>query len=157
MATDPLLIQIFEAFPAPTFLVDGDVLVQLTNRAARELAAVPEGASVPARRGGELLRCVHAEEHPDGCGRAEACKACVIRSSVAEALRTGAVARQHTRVELKAPQGGGVTALEVLVSASPVEVADARLAVLTIEDVTELVELRGRGGGEDDEPVGPPP
>jgi PAS domain-containing protein len=154
MAAPQLLTQIFEALPAPTFLVDDDVVVQLANRAGRALAALPEGALVPLERGGELLNCVHSEEHPDGCGRAEACRTCVVRGAVASALTIGEVAREQTTFDLRDPATGAVRSLTVLISAAPVDIEEARLAVLTIEDVSELVRLRGRDPVSDDEPVG---
>lgn len=146
MGSPPLLVQVFEALPAPTFLVDEDVVVFLVNRAGRRLAAAPEGEPIPPRRGGELLRCVHATEHPDGCGRAEACRRCVVRGSVGAALRTGAVARRRARLELQGSQGDP-TVRAVLVSASPVELGEGRMAVLTLEDVSELVQLGHEAAG----------
>lgn len=141
MTDASLLAQIFEAYPAPTFLVDDDVRVQLANRAGRELAGA--GAlelRALLRRGGELLHCVHATEHPGGCGRAESCRSCVVRGSVGAALTSGAVARRQARVELH--RGGEVVPLTVLISAAPVEFEGVRLVVLTIEDVSELTRLR---------------
>lgn len=138
MSAPPLIAQILDAVPAPTFLVDGDVVVQYANRAGRALASVPEGEGAPESRGGELLGCSHAEDDPDGCGRAAACSLCVIRNSVAEAFLGGPVTRQPTTVHLREEGGRGVTSRTVLVSASAVQVEGDRLAVLTIEDVSEL-------------------
>jgi hypothetical protein len=156
MAT-PLLTQIFEAYPAATYLVDGDVVVQLANRAGRALAALREGEPVPRRRGGDLLRCVHSTEHPDGCGRAAACRTCVVRGAVGAALETGSVARRPATLELH-DGTGAVRSLTVLVSASPIELEEARLAVLTIEDVSELDRVRARPRAAlpilEDEPLG---
>jgi hypothetical protein len=142
MAAPPLLEQLLEAFPAPTYLVDDDVAVQLANRPGRALAALPGGAPLPESRGGELLRCVHSDAHPDGCGRAEPCDTCALRSAVASALTIGAVARQPTTMALRDAASGEVRSVTVLVSASPVELEDRRLAVLVVEDVGELDRLR---------------
>lgn len=141
MSDTSLLSQIFDAYPAPTFLVDDDVRVQLANRAGRELVGVSatELRSV-LRRGGELLHCIHSTEHPEGCGRAEACRSCAVRGSVGAALERRAVERRQGRLELR--QGAETTALTVLVTASPIEVEGVGLVVVTVEDVSELERLR---------------
>lgn len=137
-----LLSQVFEAFPAPTFLVDGDVRVHMANRAARALLGPGEDlVRGLLKRGGELLHCVHATDHPDGCGRGAHCGDCVLRGSVEAAFATGGVVRRRTRVELH--RDGRVLPLTVLVSASPIEVTRIRLCVLTVEDISELTQLRG--------------
>jgi len=141
MADASLLTQVFEAIPAATFLVDEDVRVQLANRSGRELAGASEGEiKALLQRGGELLHCIHSTEHTEGCGRAQACRSCVVRGSVGEALGRGAVARRQAQVELR--RGERIVTLQVLVSSAPVDFEGARLAVVTIEDVTELARLR---------------
>ena len=141
MPDTSLLTQIFEAYPAATFVVDEDVRVQLVNRAARALLGPGEDLVNGAlKRGGELLHCVNARKHPDGCGHAEACRDCVIRGSVGKAFRSGAVARQQAQVSLV--RDGRAVGLMVIVSASPIDFPDVRLTVLTIEDVSELMRLQ---------------
>jgi hypothetical protein len=148
MAAPTLLDQLLEAYPAPTYLVDDDVVVLRANRAGRELAAVRAGEPLEPRRGGELLRCVHSTEDREGCGHAEACDTCVLRSAVASALTIGAVARQAATLALRDPASGAVTAADVLVSASPVELDDGRMALLVVEDVGALARLRAASAAE---------
>lgn len=163
MTSDPistLLSEVFEAVPAPTFLLDGERRVLRCNRTARVLVG-RDGEGIPAllKRQGAFLRCVHAAEHPEGCGHSASCSDCVVRASVERALDgTGRVVRQPANVELH--RGDRIERLTVLVSAAPVAVETERLAVLTIEDVTELTRLRslipicsgcGRLRGEGDE------
>lgn len=145
MSAPPLLTLIFEALPVPAFLVDADVVVQYVNQAGRALASVPDGERAPQRRAGDLLRCLHSDEDPDGCGRSEACTLCGVRNSVAEAFVGGPVTRRQATLHLKDPRDGGATPREVLVSASAVELDGERRAILTIEDVGELVRLSGEG------------
>jgi len=141
LSDSSFLAEIFEAVPTPTFLVDEGNRVRLCNRAARRLVGRDaDGISALLKRQGAFMHCVHAAEHPDGCGHAEACSECVVRRSVEKAMASPGVARQTANVELH--RGSRVESLTVLVSASPVEVEGARLAVVTIEDVTELTRLR---------------
>lgn len=128
MADRSLLALLFEALPDPTFLVDADIQVLLANRAARALARVdPAALGEAVRRTGDLLSCVHATEHPEGCGRSEACRSCQVHGTVAEALGRSAPARRQAVLELG--HGGRVT---VTVSASPFQYQGTGFAALVL-------------------------
>lgn len=136
------LVAVLDGYPAPTLIVDDDVRAEYVNRAGRRalgLESPPELERALLTRGGHLLHCVHAAEVPEGCGRAPACRNCVIRSSVGKALSTDAVHRARAFLQLEA--AGGVAEVHVLVSAAPVRARGRRLVVLTMEDVTDLVTL----------------
>jgi hypothetical protein len=142
MASSSFLMRLFEALPSPTFLVDDDVGVMLANQAARDLA----GAEAPLERrprGGEFLRCVHAHDHPEGCGRGPRCSDCAVRASVVQALAQRAVAKRLGSVELE--RDGGVARAEVMVSAAPLDIDDQRLVVLTVEPASTW-RTTGLGG-----------
>ncbi len=131
--------EVFEAFPAPALIVDGDVRVIAANRAAREL--VGNGGRLPAallRRGGELLRCIHSFG-PGGCGEQAACEECVIRNAVRSAYVNGGVHR--TQADLEIERDGTTLPFSALVSASAIHAGDGTRVLLTLEDVTDVVRL----------------
>ncbi|HET9598053.1 MAG TPA: PocR ligand-binding domain-containing protein [Anaeromyxobacteraceae bacterium] len=127
--------EMFEQFPAPTFVVDGDVRIVSMNRAARELRGGDAGPALPALPG-DVLGCVHARG-PGGCGREAACGECVLRSSVQAALAGDAVRRARSFHRVR--RGGGEVDVCALVSAS--RVGESGGVVLTLEDVSD-VELK---------------
>lgn len=133
-----LLRAVFDAYPAPTFLVDGEVQVLLANRAAAALLAHDPGEPLPLVRYGEALHCL--ESTHAGCGRSPECRRCVVRSAVGEALARGGVHR--SRAFFQRRHGGAVEELWFLVSAAPLALDGRRLAVLTLEDVTDLARLK---------------
>src|SRR6266496_2239700 len=122
-----LLARIFDAYPAPTLLVDGDIRVLHANRAARDELDLGAGGELLRMRSGELLHCLNASAHPEGCGHADACRRCVLRGSVARALSSGAVRR--ARAFMQRSRGGRAH-------------EGRALAILTLEDVSEIVHLR---------------
>ncbi len=130
----------FDASPIAMLVVDHDVDVLDLNRAAGALADASQNGSL-RRRGGDLLRCLHAQETPEGCGRAEACQDCPVRAAVDQALAGQPVLRRKAPMELVA--GGKIHKATFLVSASPFEHQGRHLALLSMEDVTDLVTLRG--------------
>lgn len=134
---EALVDAVFEAFPAPTLLVDAEVRVEQANESARQLLGSLTSLN---RRGGEILHCVHADEAPGGCGQAKACEECVVRGSVAEALSAGRVRRRRAFMQLRTESA--VAEVHLLISAAPLRFDGRELCILTFEDISELVHLR---------------
>jgi len=129
---------VFDAAPTPTLVVDADVAILALNRAAEVLfGARPE--AILGLRGGEALACIHHFESPLGCGHANACRDCVVRDSVDQAMSGAGVNRQLTRMELK--KGSEVLNLHMRVTAAPFEVDGSKVVLLALEDVSDLIQL----------------
>ncbi len=132
-----LLRAIFDAYPAPTLLLDQDLAVLQVNAAAARLRG-DEIDWEGQLRAGDLLGCCGARGSGCGCGRS--CAACVLRDSVRSALGRGAVFRRRARIRFE--RGGTVVEAHFSISAAPFVHQGRTLAILTLEDVTELVRLR---------------
>jgi PAS domain S-box-containing protein len=130
---------ILNAIPAMIFVVDNDVRIRDLNDAAAAVFG-QDKVTILNRRGGEVLHCLHSYDVPEGCGRAPFCRTCVIRNSVTRSLQGHAVTRQRTKVELLL--GETSQELELLITASPMPDSDEQLALLIIEDISELSTLR---------------
>ena len=85
--------------PIPVFVVDADVNILEYNAAAARLVG-EDRRLVIRRRGGEVLHCIHAKESAAGCGRALACRNCVIRQSVQAAWKGRRVNRRWGEMTL---------------------------------------------------------
>jgi PAS domain-containing protein len=128
---------ILDAIPLAIFIVDRDVRIQAINPAAAALLGADESL-VRTLRGGEALRCLHAKDSPEGCGRGPHCQSCVIRNSVTEVLGGAAVARKRMNAELIS--GEGTQRLDLLVTAKRLPASDG-LALLILEDISEISTL----------------
>ena len=140
---NPLVLDFYrdclDAFPALVFVVDDDVRIQFANTAAQPLlGAHPEQALL--RRGGDVLHCIRATETPEGCGHADACQYCVIRNAVGSAFSGSKTNRSMTKMTLR--DAGKQSEMFLLVSATPFRHGNQRFALLVLEDVNELVQLR---------------
>ncbi|MBI5591959.1 MAG: PAS domain-containing protein [Deltaproteobacteria bacterium] len=135
--TDILRV-VFDALPSLVFVVDQDVRIQEYNAAASDLL-MAKRATVLKQRAGEILHCVHSRAVPDGCGEAPFCKNCIIRNSVKEAFQGNRVVRRRTRLELM--RDGNTLEIYALITASPFSFQDRPLALLVIEDISEIAEL----------------
>jgi hypothetical protein len=133
---------ILDAYPAPTLVVDEDVRALFINSSARRALSVETDAQYQnalRERGGHLLNCVHASDSPEGCGRGQACKTCVIRNSVGNALATQAVSR--ARAVLQLDRGSSTVDAHFLVSTAMVEHDGSKAVILTLEDISDLIKL----------------
>jgi transcriptional regulator with GAF, ATPase, and Fis domain len=94
------------------------------------------------KRGGEALKCIHVSDNPEGCGFGPYCQNCGVRNTALEALSGKHVHRNKAKVQLRVNEKEQDFVL--LVSAAPIEYADERLAIVILEDITELNVLRRR-------------
>jgi hypothetical protein len=136
---DDLLVKAFDAMPSPVFVVDEDVRIHEYNKAAAAILAT-EKPEVFRMRGGEALHCLHHHVGEDGCGRSAACADCVVRNSVIKAFQGCSVVRCRQKMELV--KDGNVIEVFVLVTSSPFVFQNTDYAILVLEDISELVELR---------------
>jgi nitrogen fixation/metabolism regulation signal transduction histidine kinase len=130
---------ILDAIPAPVLVVDEDVRIVEVNAAGQALQRFQPDWELHMR-GGEMLRCVHAGSTPEGCGHAEACRLCVVRAAVGEAFTGKQVVRRKARMEWIREEKHQEVYL--LVTAAPFARAGQSYAVLVLEDISELIELR---------------
>jgi len=128
--------QLFDNYPAPTFIVDDDVRLLLANRAGQLMLGAGADPAAIAGRLGEVLHCVESAG-PGGCGRREHCAECVVRNSVGEALASGSVHRSKT-VMTRRNEQGGAEEIAVLVSATPYEREGRRAVLLTLENQADV-------------------
>jgi transcriptional regulator with PAS, ATPase and Fis domain len=134
-----ILRAVFDALPSLVFVVDQDVRIQEYNTAAAELLNAGR-TTILKQRAGEILHCVHSSEAQEGCGAAPSCGNCVVRTSVTEAFRGNRVVRRRTRLELI--QDGKEIEIYALITASPFSFQEKSLALLVIEDISEIAELQ---------------
>jgi PAS domain-containing protein len=131
--------QILDAIPLMVFVVDSDVRILDLNLAAMKTLGMDKSV-ILRKRGGEVLHCIHHRDSPEGCGRVEHCKGCIIRNSVNEAVSGRAVTRNRTRAELETPDG--ILDMDLLVTASTFDFGDEKKILLILEDVSEITRLR---------------
>jgi len=133
-----MLRAVFDALPSLVFVVDQDVRIQEYNMAASDLLMAAR-KTVLKQRAGEIMHCIHSSEVQDGCGRSPFCKDCIIRNSVTEAFQGNRVVRRRTRIELI--RDTNKIEIYALITVSPFSFQDRPLALLVIEDISEIAEL----------------
>lgn len=138
---DGFLKTLFESIPCGMLIMDQDRQVQAINKVLERTFGISR-AEVFNKRTGEALRCIHAFEDQEGCGYSDYCQNCHVRNTALEALAGNQIYRNKARVELLVD--GKVQEMVLLVSAAPIEYEGKKQAIVILEDITELNQLRHR-------------
>lgn len=129
--------QALDAVPSIVIVTDEDVRVLYRNLAAKELF---KGDKVYNTRAGEAMNCINAASSPGGCGRGPSCGDCVVRMSVNSAFAGKNVRRAGGEARIRA--GGKTVTIPILVSAQILRLEGSARAMVVVEDISELTELR---------------
>ncbi len=136
---DQLLKRLLDAIPSFVFIVDRDVRVLATNKAADAFfGAHPEHHRQPLC--GDYLRCVNAPPADKNCGHSQHCPECVVRNAVSAAVTGQPTLRKLHPMRLHLH--GEATDIWFLITANPLETREGLHYMLVLEDVSELVNLR---------------
>ncbi|HMD69448.1 MAG TPA: PAS domain-containing protein [Chitinivibrionales bacterium] len=137
---DHLSRTILDAIPSPIFVVEEDVKIVDFNAAAAKILG-QDRSLVLRNRAGDVFHCLNAMQNPQGCGRSAACKDCVIRNSVNESLQGKGVLRKRTKMTVES--GGTNADAHYLITTAPFSFDNKPLALLILEDISEIVTLQG--------------
>ena len=128
-----------DALPAPLFVVDEDVRILDANQAAHQMLNSPPEI-VLRKLCGEVLHCNDERQSEQGCGETVSCPECVIRKAVRKAYEGEQAFRMKYTMHLN--NNHGTQTVHLLITASAFERQGDKLALLTLEDITDLTSLQ---------------
>ncbi len=138
VANAPLLQAVIDAMSQLVLIVNERRQVVAVNRQVR--AMFPDnGAPWIGKRPGELFGCVHPPEGPDGCGTARFCATCGAVEAILQGSKQQEQVTRECRLSVQAP--GGIQAIDLRVTATPVAVNADRLTVCAVEDISDRKRL----------------
>lgn len=126
----PQLTTILDALPDLLVVVNAERNIVFANRSLLAFLDQPGAAQVIGRRLGEVLNCTHAFETPSGCGTTEACQTCGALQAM-RAAQEGRPDVEEFRILRRTHD-----ALELRVSAAPLETGNGRLVIIAAEDIS---------------------
>ena len=129
---------LLDAFPSPVLVVDATLRIYDANRSALNLVG-KDSETTLKRLCGDVLHCLHALNSEKGCGTTESCPDCVFRQTAEGVESRGETVRRMSEMLLQ--EDGKDRHAWFLVTGSPVSIEEHDFVVLTLEDVTELIEL----------------
>jgi PAS domain-containing protein len=129
---------VINAVPNAIFLADEETMVVDLNLAASKMIG-GEARALDKPLCGEVLRCVNARDAGDGCGTSKSCETCVVRLAIKQACQGHGVHRKYTHMRLVSD--GRVRVRHFLATAVPFQHIGVRFALLTLEDITDVLQL----------------
>lgn len=130
----PLFATCLEAMPCAALALNPQRQVVAANRRLLEMLGITPRQAV-GRRPGELVRCVHAGEGPDGCGTAEACRHCGAAATILDCQQQQRQARGECRITLAAVAGGG--ALDLELTATPLSIDGQEITLVALQNIAD--------------------
>jgi len=130
---------LFETIPASVMVVDENQKVRMVNRALEREFAVARDTVVDVCPG-DALGCPRAVVEPQACGSLDECLKCQLRPTVAETLAGARIDRRRCQFSYQVEEES--RELTLLVSTKPLDHKGERLAIIILEDITELNSLR---------------
>ena len=128
------LKKIFDASPVGLLLMDANTVITAVNDVAAKLVAKTP-ADMVNRQPGDAFGCLHASEHPGGCGKGSSCGSCPIRGVIEGVLKTEKPA--HALEVQPALVVGGVRVSPWLeISAGAVTVAGRPHLIASVVNIT---------------------
>jgi hypothetical protein len=100
-----------------------------------------EKSDILKHRAGDVLHCMYSYDVKEGCGRGPHCATCDIRNAVKAAFLGSATTRRKVRFTRMIE--GKREEIHILITASPFVYDSRALALLVIEDISEIITLRG--------------
>ncbi len=128
------LVDLLNSLPYLALVVDASRQALFANQAVLDTLGASGLAEVIGRRPGELLSCLQADRHEDGCGAAEECRHCQAALTVAACLSTDSRVTNEARVSAR--RDNRLVAYDLRVTATPLQLAGERLAMVYLEDIS---------------------
>ena len=141
---EELIDGIFDTAPLMIMVVDEERRIQTLNKASLEFTTRSRRDLVGLRCG-IAFECDNSKENEQGCGFSIRCKECNVWGTVLRTIKDG-VKLQRVEAVIPSYYGRAGRDLDLLISSAPIWSFGKRLALVCVEDITELRE-RHRGSG----------
>ncbi|NOZ03580.1 MAG: response regulator [FCB group bacterium] len=133
---------IFDTSPIPLVVVNPDLRVQRANKATQRFVGQTEEEML-GRPEGDVFRCFHAYDVPEGCGFGPVCMDCRLRNTVLATFRT----REpliNVDTELTLMRGEEYSLRNMLFSTSYFVGSAGPRVIIALEDVTDSKQAHER-------------
>jgi signal transduction histidine kinase len=133
-AADPLVDAILRAFGGVAVVLNRERQVVAFNGAYLQMLGLDRPSQALGLRLGEAVSCVHASDHPAGCGTGQACPSCGTAIAIALAQDLGRAEERECALAIR--RGRETEDLCFRVRVHPLPVEGEELQLLTLTDVS---------------------
>ena len=126
--------EILSVVPNPIAVLNAQRQIVFANPALAALTGAEQSTDLIGQRPGEVLRCVHATDHEDGCGATAYCLHCGAAKAITGAQQ-GRPSVQECRIMRDASEAPA--ALDLRVWARPHQIQHQTFTILAMEDISD--------------------
>jgi len=128
------LAAIVESVPFAMMVVDRERRVRKINRSGADFVGRPP-KEILGIRSGEILRCVHALDDPQGCGFGPFCQICPVRRTLLKTIESGESC-QGLEIDMTFTHPEGEEDKTLLLYTTPLTIADETMSLVIFQDIT---------------------
>lgn len=125
---------LLSALPDMVMILNGQRQIVAANEKLLSAFGVSSADQLIGMRPGEAVSCLHSDEGTDGCGTSEKCSACGAVLTILASQESGKTAEGECRLMIART---GMSALDLDVTATPVEIAGQTMTLLTLRDISD--------------------
>jgi transcriptional regulator with PAS, ATPase and Fis domain len=124
-----------DAFPCGLLVIDDQGRIQIVNDILERALKIDGNVSI-GKTTGNVLGCLHASEHPKGCGHSKFCEFCEVLPLTLQVLTTKK--KQTRRANIQLVIDGRLRDLSLVLSAFPFTINSTSYCLLVIENHNAL-------------------
>lgn len=129
-----------EAMPDLAMIINANRQLVYANTNLIRFLEIEDDQMPLGERLGNLLKCIHSDEEPSGCGTTEACQFCGIVNAVLESQSSGKSVVKEARITALL-QKEEVISYDLKIKASPLQYKDQEYTILCINDISDRKRL----------------
>jgi two-component system cell cycle sensor histidine kinase/response regulator CckA len=133
---------IYDSTPIMMCLLNQELEVERINRSMAHFIGLPV-TELSLQGQGDLLGCINALDHPEGCGHGPRCQSCTLRLALTDTFLTGQPRRQ-VECPMFLVRAGVRREIRVSASTALLRARGKAKVVLCLEDVTARKELESQ-------------
>lgn len=128
-----LITALLNAVPDMMLVLNEHRQIIAANGRLLSMFGVTNPSALVGLRPGEAISCIHSSEGPDGCGTSETCSTCGAVLTILASQKVGSQVEGECRIFIS--KDGG-TALDMEVTATPLDVAGISLTIFALKDIS---------------------
>ena len=130
LVNTPMIKNVIDSIPEIVMVINWQRQIVYANYTMVKLLEIEGTDTILGKRPGEILRCVHSDEMPGGCGTTEFCCVCGAVESLMESQENG---RSEKECRLTRKDGN---VLDLKISSVLLKVNDEIFVIFTITDIS---------------------
>ncbi|MDD2365776.1 MAG: PAS domain-containing sensor histidine kinase [Desulfuromonadaceae bacterium] len=123
---------LLDAVPDMMLVLNNNRQIVAVNKRLLSMFGVNNPSIIIGLRPGEAVGCIHSSEGPNGCGTSESCSACGAVITILASQESRKQVDGECRILITKD---GVTALDMEVTATPLDLAEIQFTIFALKDI----------------------